>query len=83
MANLNLLAIRPKCACCGDTTSINVRLCWRRDSDQKLFDICLACAETPGKVNPESVNAYGPSAVQDVEQYKAWYEAREAAGYPD
>lgn len=83
MANLNLLAIRPKCACCGDTTSINVRLCWRRDSDQKLFDICLACAETPGKVNPENVNAYGPSAVQDVEQYKEWYEAREAAGYPD
>lgn len=83
MAKSNLLAIRPKCACCGDTTSINVRLCWRRDSDQKLFDICLACAETPGKVNPESVNAYGPSAVQDVEQYKAWFEARSAAGYPD
>lgn len=83
MANLNLLSIRPKCACCGDTTSINVRLCWKRDSDGQLFDICLACAETPGKVNPESVNAYGPSAVQDVEQYKKWYEAREAAGYPD
>ena len=83
MANLNLLAIRPKCACCGDTTSINVRLCWRRDSDQKLFDICMLCAETPGKVNAESVNTYGPSAVQDVEQYKAWSEARAAAGYPD
>lgn len=83
MANLNLLAIRPKCACCGDTTSINVRLCWKRDSDQKLFDICLLCAETPGKVNAESVNAYGPSAVQDVEQYKAWSEARAAACYPD
>jgi hypothetical protein len=83
MANLNLLAIRPKCACCGDTTSINVRLCWRRDSDQKLFDICMLCAETPGKVNAESVNAYGPSAVQDVEQYKAWFEARAAEGYPD
>lgn len=83
MANLNLLAIRPKCACCGDTTSSNVRLCWKRDSDQKLFDICMLCAETPGKVNPESVNTYGPSAVQDVEEYKAWYEARAAAGYPD
>lgn len=82
MANTNLLAIRPKCACCGDTTSINVRLCWRRDSDRKLFDICLLCAESD-KVNPESVNAYGPSAVQDVEEYKAWFEARRDAGYPD
>lgn len=83
MAKSNLLAIRPKCACCGDTTSINVRLCWRRDSDQKLFDICLLCAETPGKVNAESVNAYGPSAVQDVQEYNAWSEARRNAGYPD
>lgn len=83
MARNNLLAIRPKCACCGDTTSINVRLCWRRDSDQKLFDICLLCAETPGKVNAESVNAYGPSAVQDVQEYNAWSEARRNAGYPD
>ena len=83
MAKSNLLAIRPKCACCGDTTSINVRLCWRRDSDQKLFDICLLCAETPGKVNAESVNAYGPSAVQDVQEYNAWSEARRDAGYPD
>lgn len=82
MAKSNLLAIRPKCACCGDTTSINVRLCWRRDSDQKLFDICLLCAEGD-KVNAESVNAYGPSAVQDIEQYKAWSEARAAACYLD
>lgn len=83
MANKNLLAIRPKCACCGDTTSINVRLCWRRDSDQKLFDICLLCAETPGKVNAENVNAYGPSPIQDLEQHAAWSDARRDAGYPD
>lgn len=82
MANINLLAIRPKCACCGDITSINVRMCWKRDRDGLLFDICLLCAEG-GKVNPESVNAYGPSAIQDIEEYKAWYEARTEAGYPD
>jgi hypothetical protein len=83
MANRNLLSIRPKCACCGDTTSINVRLCWKRDSDGLLFDICLLCAETPGKVNAESVNAYGPSAVQDADLYKKWSDARRAACYPD
>ena len=83
MARVDLLAIRPKCAVCGDTTSINVKLCWTRNFDGLLFDICLLCAETPGKVNAESVNTYGPSPIQDVEQHDAWDEARREAGYPD
>jgi hypothetical protein len=43
----------------------------------------LLCAETPGKVNAENVNAYGPSPIQDLEQHAAWSEARRDAGYPD
>lgn len=82
MANANLLAIRPKCAVCGDTTSINVQLCWRRSRDQKLFDVCCLCAETD-KVNEHSVDNYGPSPIQDLEQHAAWSEARRNAGYPD
>jgi len=82
MARTNLINIKPKCACCGDTTSINVRLCWKRDSDQKLFDICLECAEA-NVVNAESVNTHGPSPIQDLEQHKAWTLARRDAGYPD
>lgn len=82
MSNANLLAVRPKCACCGDTTSINVQLCWRRDSDQKLFDICLLCAESD-KVNSKSVDNFGPSPIQDLEQHAEWSEARRNAGYPD
>ena len=82
MARTNLINIRPKCAVCGDTTSINVRLCWRRHADNLLFDICLVCAEADA-VNAESVNTYGPSAVQDDAEYKAWSEARRDAGYPD
>lgn len=83
MANSKLLAIRPKCAVCGDTTSINVRLCWRRDSDHKLFDICLLCAEAGNKVNEHTVDNFGPSPIQDLEQHAAWSEARRDAGYPD
>lgn len=82
MANLNLLAIRPKCAVCGDTCSLNVCLCWKRDRDQKLFDVCLMCAETH-KVNEHSVDNFGPSPIQDIAEHAEWSEARRNAGYPD
>lgn len=82
MAKKNLLAIRPKCAVCGNTCSLDVGLCWRRDRDGKLFDVCYMCAETH-KVNEHSVDNYGPSPIQDVEQHAEWSAARAEAGYPD
>ena len=82
MSNSKLLAIRPKCAVCGDTTSINVQLCWQRDRDHKLFDVCLLCAEA-GKVNEHSVDNYGPSPIQSIVKHSEWFKARAEAGYPD
>lgn len=63
-----------RCAVCGDTCHVNVRLCWRRDRDQKLFDICLLCAER-GRVNEHTVDTYGPSPFQDVEANNRWHES--------
>ena len=48
---------RRRCAVCGDTCITNVRLVWKRDSDDKLFNVCCACAEA-GKVNSVSVDNY-------------------------
>lgn len=82
MSNAKLLAIRPKCAVCGDTTSINVKLCWQRDRDHKLFDVCLLCAEAD-KVNEHSVDNFGPSPIQDIAEHAEWSKARADAGFPD
>ena len=82
MANSKLLAIRPKCAVCGDTASINVRLCWKRDRDHKLFDVCMCCAELD-KVNEHSVDNYGPSPIQDLAEHAEWSKARAEVGYTD
>lgn len=54
----NYVSRKKKCAVCGDTHTTNVRLVWKRTSDQKEFDICMMCAEA-GKVNAESVDTYG------------------------
>ena len=48
-----------RCAVCGDTEPLNVRLKWKRLSDGKIFNVCLACAELTDKVNAESVNNFG------------------------
>lgn len=82
MSNAKLLAIKPKCAVCGDTTSINVQLAWRRSRDQKLFDVCLLCAEAD-KVNEHSVDNFGPSPIQDWDEHAEWCQARADAGFPD
>lgn len=82
MSNAKLLAIRPKCAVCGDTTSINVQLCWQRDRDHKLFDVCLLCAEAH-KVNEHTVDNFGPSPIQNIAEHSKWSKARAEAGYPD
>lgn len=63
-----------RCAVCGDTCHVNVRLLWRRSCDQKLFDVCLACAEA-GRVNEHTVDNYGPSPFQDVEANNRWHES--------
>lgn len=62
------------CAVCGDTCHVNVRLLWRRSRDQKLFDVCLACAEAD-RVNEHSVDNYGPSPFQDLEAHDRWNNA--------
>lgn len=49
--------MKKRCAVCGDTHETNVRLAWRRDSDGKTVNICLACAEA-GKVNEKSIDNY-------------------------
>ena len=46
-----------RCAVCGDTTKLNVRLAWRRDSDGKTVNVCCACAEA-GAVNEKSIDNY-------------------------
>lgn len=46
-----------RCAVCGDTTTTNVRLAWRRDRDGKTVNICCACAES-GKVNESSIDNF-------------------------
>lgn len=75
-ANLDEPRVRlghPKrCAVCGDTCYVNVRLLWRRSRDKKLFDVCLLCSET-GKVNEHSVDNFGPSPFQDVEANERWH----------
>ena len=44
-----------KCAVCGDTNQSNIIFKWQRHSDNTVFHICGLCAETPNKVNAESV----------------------------
>ena len=46
-----------RCAVCGDTTELNVRLAWRRDSDGKTVNVCCLCAES-GKVNETSIDNF-------------------------
>lgn len=48
---------KKRCAVCGDTTALNVRLAWRRDRDRKTVNICCACAEA-GAVNENSIDNY-------------------------
>lgn len=43
------------CAVCGDDCQNNVLMKWQRDSDRKVFNICMLCAEM-GKVNAQSVD---------------------------
>ena len=45
------------CAVCGDKSQVNVRLKWKRHSDQKVFDVCLHCAEL-NKVSEHSVDNF-------------------------
>lgn len=49
--------MKKRCAVCGDTTELNVRLAWRRDSDGKTVNVCCACAEA-GAVNEHSIDNY-------------------------
>lgn len=75
MSDVRIEMGHPKrCAVCGDTCHVNVQLLWRRDSDQKLFDVCLLCAEAD-KVNETSVDNYGPSPFQDLEAHRRWSDA--------
>ena len=48
---------KKRCAVCGDTTALNVRLAWRRDRDGKTVNICCLCAES-GKVNENSIDNF-------------------------
>ena len=49
---------RPRvCAVCGDKTQINVMYRWKRDFDQKVFNVCAACAEE-NKQDSVSVDNY-------------------------
>lgn len=57
-----------RCAVCGDTEKLNVRLRWCRTEDEMVFDVCCACAEA-GKVNAESVENFGdptPMTLEDM-----------------
>ena len=49
--------MKKRCAVCGDTTKLNVRLAWKRDSDGKEVNVCLACAEAD-KVNENSIDNF-------------------------
>ena len=49
--------MRKRCAVCGDTTKLNVRLAWRRDRDGKTVNVCCLCAES-GLVNEHSIDNY-------------------------
>ena len=49
--------MKKRCAVCGDTTLLNVRLAWRRDRDGKTVNVCCACAEA-GRVNEKSIDNY-------------------------
>ena len=51
---------RKRCAVCGDRCETNVRLAWRRDSDGKTVNVCMACAEE-NKVNAESIDNFKTS----------------------
>lgn len=56
---------RKQCAVCGDTCAVNVRRVWRRDSDGKTVNICMACAEA-GRVNAQSIDNYtGKATIYD------------------
>lgn len=43
-----------QCAVCGDKTQANVKLKWKRNSDNTVFHVCMLCAES-NKVNENSV----------------------------
>ena len=49
--------MKKRCAVCGDTTTMNVRLAWRRDRDGKTVNVCMLCAER-GLVNEDSIDNY-------------------------
>ena len=49
--------MKKRCAVCGDTTKMNVRLVWRRERDGKTVNVCCACAESH-KVNEDSIDNY-------------------------
>lgn len=51
-----------KCALCGDTTEANVKCMWKRDSDQIIFHVCLACREE-GVINADIVTMYRENGV--------------------
>ena len=67
-----------KCAVCGDTCELNVRLKWLRKSDHLVFDVCLACAEISGKVNAEAVNNFGGGVPATPEQVQSAFSPRPA-----
>lgn len=60
-----------RCAVCGNTRYDQVTLVWRRDSDNKLFDVCLACAQAHA-VNETSVDKFGPSPYQSICSHRRW-----------
>ena len=46
-----------RCAVCGDTTKMNVRLAWKRGRDGKCVNVCCACAEG-NRVNAKSIDNF-------------------------
>lgn len=59
------------CAVCGNTCYHQVVLVWQRPSDNKLFDVCLACAQKHA-VNETSVDKFGPSPYQSLRTHRRW-----------
>lgn len=45
------------CAVCGDTSKVNTHLKWKRDFDNRVFSVCVYCAEQD-KVNEKSVENF-------------------------
>ena len=68
-----------RCAVCGDRSRTNVRIVWRRFSDNALFDVCLLCCET-GRVNETTVNNFRAykSRREELDQMRAEYIAEHA-----